>query len=164
MKHNISILSAAFLGFLYCAGCATIFTGTEDEIYINSNPEGARIFVDGIERGVTPDYLYIKRTIGDREITLELDGYEPRTFSLQKEFNPVSLLNLFVLPGFIVDAATGSIMKFQPKGYDISLDRTLSLNIHDLEIDAQGKYIIPHRDGPVAVTDDRSGITIVVDN
>ena len=97
-------------------------------------------------------------------IKAELDGYEPRTFSLQKQLNPVTLLNLFVLPGFIADAATGSLMKYQPLGYDIALDRTLSLNIQNLEIDAQGNFIIPRHEGPVAVTDDRTGITIVVDN
>lgn len=163
MRHSLISITAFALVTLFWAGCATVFTGTEDEIYINSDPEGARIFVDGIERGQTPDYLYIKRTIGSREITLKLNGYEARTFYLQKEFNAVSLLNILIPVGFIVDAATGSLMKYQPKGYDISLDRKLSLNVQDLERDEEGNYYVPYSDVPILIEDSQFGFTILVD-
>ena len=67
--------------------CATIFTGTTDDVYINSNPSGAEIYIDGLKVGKTPATLTIKRPgLSDKEVVLKLDGYERRTFILKKSF------------------------------------------------------------------------------
>ena len=42
-------------------GCATILTGSTDIISFDSDPEGAKILMDGIEIGKTPASITIKR-------------------------------------------------------------------------------------------------------
>jgi hypothetical protein len=53
---------------------------------------------------------------------MDLDGFHTRTFSLSKEFNAVSVLNLFGILGWAVDVATGSVMKYDQKAYSIELE------------------------------------------
>jgi hypothetical protein len=68
------------------AGCATVFTGTHDEVMIRSEPEGALVYIDGLEEGQTPATLDIKRPgVTNTEVTLRLDGYEPQPFVLRNE-------------------------------------------------------------------------------
>ena len=55
-------LSALLLaGTLLTTSCATIFTGSKQTVQIKSFPEGAKIEVDGIERGVTPAPIKLKK-------------------------------------------------------------------------------------------------------
>lgn len=91
-------------------------------IHFDSKPAGARVRIDGIDMGCTPLDISVKRAINDKAVTMQLDGYEPRTFVLSKEFNFVSVLNLFGLVGWAIDAATGALMNYDQKQYTIELD------------------------------------------
>lgn len=136
----------ALVSFVVFSGCATIFTGTTDEVRIDSDPPGARIFIDGIERGETPDTIEIKRSgIGNREVTLRLDGYEPYTFVLQKEFNAVSVINLFNPLFWAVDVATGSVTRYSPLGYDMTLEESSgqAMLLKDIQRDEMGRIVLP---------------------
>ena len=51
-------------------GCATLLTGTSDDISFASNPSGADIMVNGLKVGKTPATIKIKRPgFGEKEIT-----------------------------------------------------------------------------------------------
>ena len=109
---------------LVLAACATLFTGTTDTLTIETTPPGARVTIDGIDYGRTPVTFPFKRPgLNDRAVTLRLEGYEARTFVLQTEFNTVAILNLFSLPFWIVDVLTGSVMRYNPKHYEMELER-----------------------------------------
>lgn len=144
--RSLTSTALALLFFVTFSGCATILTGTSDEVRIDSDPPGARIFIDGIERGQTPDTIEIKRPgISKTEVTLRLDGYEPYTFILQKEFNAVSVINLLNPLFWAVDVATGSVTRYNPKGYDITLDESSSqaVLLKDLPRDEAGRILLP---------------------
>ena len=68
-------------------------------ISITSNPVGAKVFIDNIEKGVTP-YEDVNITIGAHKVRLELDGYLPYETDIVIEKNKPSKLNinLFKLP------------------------------------------------------------------
>ena len=102
--------------------CATIFTGTKDTIRFDSNPQGAKIYIDGIEVCKTPCTTQIKRTLSAKFVQ-KLDEYETRVVTLDREFNPVSIINLGSLLGWAIDAATGSLMKYDRKAYNIELEK-----------------------------------------
>ena len=51
------------------------------------------------------------------------EGFETKKFQPETSFNPVSVLNLFGLLGWAVDAATGAMMKYNPKVYEIKLEK-----------------------------------------
>lgn len=121
-KHASALFALSMVGLLTLQSCATVFTGTRDMIHFDSKPAGARVRIDGIDMGCTPLDISVKRAINDKAVTMQLDGYEPRTFVLSKEFNFVSVLNLFGLVGWAIDAATGALMNYDQKQYTIELD------------------------------------------
>lgn len=106
---------------VFVSGCATLFTGTRDTITFNSTPEGAIVYKDGLELCKTPCRVPIKRSLNSTEIEFKLDGYETRLFTLDKEFNVVSVINLGCVFGWAVDAATGSLLKYSRRSYDLNM-------------------------------------------
>ena len=161
--RSVPILGTLLMAGLLFAGCATLFTGTYDEVVIRSEPEGARIFIDGLEEGRTPAYLDIKRPgIGDTEVELRLDGYETYTFVLRKEFNAVSAINLTCLICWAIDLATGAVTKYKPLGYDVELDAEgQAYRMDELPQDEQGRYIVSLKEKKVVVTDPTRGLYLV---
>ena len=125
--------------FLF-SSCATLFTGTKDTIRFNSTPEGATVYIDGIEVCKTPCETKVKRSISDKEADIKLDGYKARIITLDKSFNVISILNFAGLFGWAVDAITGSVMKYDRKSYDIELEANKKLsNIQPNKIDIDTK-------------------------
>ena len=136
---------------IFGVSCASLISGTSQDIYINSNPEGATIYDGGLKVGRTPATITIKKSgLGDKEITLTLEGYERRTFVLRKSFDAVAILNLAGVIGWAVDFATGAIMKYDRTNYDIDLDPK-AFNIEELEKDQLGRLIIPNEENSVIV-------------
>lgn len=119
MTKLFTLLAASSLLF---TSCATVFTGTKDEISFKTTPEGAKVLVDGLEVCKTPCTTKIGRTLSNKNVEFKLDGYETKIIGLDTKFNAVSIINLFGIIGWGVDAATGSLMKYDKKGYDIELD------------------------------------------
>ena len=139
---KVVLMMIAFTVLVFTS-CATILSGTSDEIRFDSDPEGASIMLDGLKLGKTPATVTIKRPgFGNKEITLKLDGYEDRTFMLQKEFNTMAICNLASWPGWVIDVVTGSIMKYSKTNYDLDLDPK-AFNLNELEKDQLGRYIVP---------------------
>lgn len=128
---------------LFFSSCATLFTGTKDRINFTSNPEGATIYIDGIEQCKTPCTLNVKRSLGDTDIEIKLEGYETKLITLSKEFNVISVLNLGNLIGWGIDALTGSVMKYDRKAYDIELDNKTTSRIQPtrINIDTENKVV-----------------------
>ena len=127
--------------FLF-SSCATIFTGTKDRIYFDSNPQGAKVVIDGIDVCRTPCNTKVKRSLGDKMVEFKLKDYETRIITLSQSFNIVSVLNLTDVIGWGIDALTGSIMKYDQKLYNIELDKKLSsLNPETIEIDTENKTV-----------------------
>lgn len=125
-----SLYSLMALGTFMFSSCATLFTGTKDRISFNTQPPGAKIFIKGVEEGVTPVTMKVKRSLSDTDVEFKLDGYETKLVTLSKEFNIISVINLGNLIGWGVDALTGSVMKYDKKTYDITLDNDKRAMIH----------------------------------
>lgn len=148
---------------LILSGCATLFSGTDEDITFNSDPAGATVIVDGVAVGTTPTTVEIDRPgLNDMDVTVQLDGYDTRTFELSKEFNMVSILNIFFWPGFIVDALTGALFKYDKTTYTVDMENgVISLWLEDLPRGSKGQYLLPDRDEPIAVKDRETGVTMV---
>jgi hypothetical protein len=56
------------------------------------------------------------------QIMVKLEGYETKSLAVQNSFNMTTLWDIFFFPTFIVDLATGALMKFDPLNYNIELD------------------------------------------
>jgi len=143
MKSKLFIIVLASTFFM--TSCATIFTGTKDTIRFDSTPQGTKVYIDGLEVCKTPCTTQVKRSLSDKLAEMKLDGYETRVITLDREFNAVSIINLGFLIGWGIDAATGSLMKYDKKGYDIELEkdnRTSMLeNPSKIEINTDTKIV-----------------------
>lgn len=110
----------------------------------NSNPSGATVYKDGVELCTTPCSQKIRRSTSDTDIEFKLDGYETRLITLDKEFNPVSIINLGNLLGWGIDALSGAVMKYDRKVYDITLSKntkTSKILPAKINIDTKAKIV-----------------------
>jgi hypothetical protein len=142
MKHKILFL-ALTITFLM-SSCVTILTGTRDTIRFDSNPKGAIVYLDGLEVCKTPCSTLVKRSISEKFAEIKLDEYETRVITLDRKFNAVSIINLTGILGWGIDAATGALMKYDRKSYDIKLDkekRTSLNNPTKIEINTKKKTV-----------------------
>jgi len=149
MKILLNIFIIIFIT-IFGVSCATIISGTSQDIFIDSNPEGATIYEGGLKVGRTPASITVKKSgFSDKEISLSLEGYERRTFILQKSFDAVAILN-FLGFGWVIDFVTGAIYKYSRTSYDLDLDPK-AFNIEELEKDQLGRLIIPNEEKSVIV-------------
>ena len=117
------IINLSIVFSLFCmTSCATLITGTKQTVQINSIPSGAKVQVDGIDRGKTPAAIQLKRGNEGQTVTLKADGYETMHFQPETDFNGVAALNLFNVLFWGIDAASGALWKYDPKYYEIQLD------------------------------------------
>jgi hypothetical protein len=121
MKKMLPMLSCV-LAMYFLSSCATIFSGTRQTVRIESYPPGASVEIDGISHGTTPADVPMKKNLNQTSVVLNKDGYQTKTFSPTATFDVVSIINIFFWPGFIVDAVTGAIKKYDPLLYKINLE------------------------------------------
>ncbi len=90
-------------------GCATVFKGTSDKVYVSSEPSGAEVYVDGHQMGSTPIKLKLKSD-DIHHITIKKEGFKTQTYTVTNHIGVewVLLDILFDIIPVIVDAVTGA--------------------------------------------------------
>jgi hypothetical protein len=143
-KITILILTGVLL---LTTSCASIFTGSKRNVLFESDPSGAKVFVNGFEKGQTP--VQIKVGAEDR-VDFRLDNYRERVVVMDSKFNLVSLLNGISIIGWGVDALTGSLKRVDTKYVKVSLEESEKTafidymkkgNITKINIDEENKII-----------------------
>lgn len=109
---------------LATAGCATVFTGTTQEVHvqaINSKTQhvipGARCTVtDGAGQAFpvagNPGTVVLTKGKGALNVKCVRSGYKQGRIGVGQSFNAFSVVNVLFWPGLLVDAATGAIQKY----------------------------------------------------
>lgn len=134
------------ISILIFTSCASILTGSKRKVLFESNPSGAKVYVNGFEKGVTP--THIKVAAEDR-IDFRLEDYKERVVVLDSKFNLVSILNGFSLIGWGVDALTGSLQRVDTKyvKVDLESEQLAALNylengaVTKVDIDTENKIV-----------------------
>ena len=117
---------ATLLTALLLSGCATLVTGTRDTVSLQSNPDGALVMVEGEMRGTTPTELSLA---SDQEHRIELvkEGYDRADVLVTYKTTGWTVFgNLFccgLLPGVLVDAATGGAHTLRQESVFVNLRR-----------------------------------------
>lgn len=123
---KIVVLLIALTYSLTLSSCATIFCGSRANITFDSDiEERATLTIDGQKhtRVTFPYTVKIKRGFNDTVVKAEAPSYQTESIVIYKQFNLVSLLNLFGgLLGWGIDAATGAITKPDQKYYQIEFE------------------------------------------
>lgn len=174
------LVAAAVASALFLSGCATLFSGTSQDVRIESTPADASVAVEGRERGTTPITVEVKRPEkGDPpEITIDKEGYQEQTLMLDKKFNMVTLLNVInpfnyalgvPVLGFGIDWYTGALWKYPPEEYTVELtsgrassmapppSETPRYRLTDLPTNEQGHPVVPDHDEAVSIYDAETG-------
>jgi hypothetical protein len=92
--------------------CATILSGTKQQIQITTKPAGARDFVDGMECGITPCILDVNRK-SSVLYTFKKEGHDDGAVLDNGRFNATVIANILIggIIGIIVDYSTGAAYK-----------------------------------------------------
>jgi hypothetical protein len=126
MKKTNLLLAITMIGVMFITSqCATIMSGSKQDIPITSSPSGASISVDGEMMGITPVTIKLKRNMKNVALKIELDGYKPYQTNLSRGMNGWIFGNIILggIPGLIIDAATGSMYKLTPESVTASLEK-----------------------------------------
>ena len=125
MKQVISVVLVGAM-VLYLFGCAAIFKGTSSKLDTNSQPKGAKVYVDGNYMGDTPIRLKLesKRTYN---IEFRMDGYKTKSYNVTNHVGAgwIVLDILAGLVGVIVDAATGAWYDLDSKNLNAELEKLI---------------------------------------
>ena len=128
MNSSHSVLyCCAVVGFCSLSGCASIISGREADVTINTNPPAAHVVVqnetgENIASAVTPATISLKRGRGffkkaPRYVAkIEKQGYEPKRVAIRPKLNPWILGNVALggVIGLAADSATGAMWRFTP--------------------------------------------------
>ena len=122
--------------FTLLQSCATVLSGTSQTINVKVIDSASSEMLNGfscvlldasgadLTFNQNPVKLKIKQgpSLDHMKITCTKQGYTQLNTSVGTSFNSVSLFNLFFLPGFIVDFATGAYKKV-PSHYVVSMQK-----------------------------------------
>ncbi len=112
------------------SGCATVLTGTDHQLSVNTNVDGAKCKLTN-SKGVnwyikeTPGSALVKKGDSPITVTCEKAGYAEARKEVKCHINGVSILNILVggVIGFGYDIVTGAITSY-PDDVDVNLDPT----------------------------------------
>ncbi|HHT9160120.1 MAG TPA: PEGA domain-containing protein [Candidatus Brocadiaceae bacterium] len=122
MKHKMYWCFALIMAIgLFMAGCASVIKGTSQTVTFDSNPEGAKVMIDGRPFGVTPLSVSLAKNKYSN-ITFEKEGYKSRSMVLGKQFDAIALINIF-WDLSTTDLITGAIYEYSPNQYYVDLKK-----------------------------------------
>ena len=105
--------------------CASIITGTTQQVTFASEPEGATVTVSGRVLGKTPITVNLKKEKG-QTLTFEKEGYKNVTMALTTTLNPWFWGNIVLggLIGSTTDGISGTVHQYAPDQYMVTLAPT----------------------------------------
>ena len=117
---KLKLFSFMLAGVLLLTSCASVFTGSKRSVLFESNPAGAKVYVNGMEQCIAPCNIKVKNN--DR-VDFRLEGYNERVVVMDADFNLVAILNGFSIIGWGIDALTGSLQRVNTKYVKVDLEK-----------------------------------------
>lgn len=107
----------------YLCGCATIIKGDNQPLTVNSNVEGADVYLDGMKIGTTPFSGLVPRKKGPTILLVKYEGYKDRKITIDTTVEPVFFVNILSggVLGSTTDFASESMFKYAPSTYHVDL-------------------------------------------
>ena len=125
-----TILIATLSISLLLPSCASIVSGSKQNINFNSTPEGAIVWVDNVNLGVTPVTAKLERSKKDQKVKIELQGYKPYELTLTRKTNGWIWGNILFggIIGIIVDSSSGAMYRLTPDQIEAQLANGVVMN------------------------------------
>ena len=124
MKNIKLIKLISTLSLLSLGGCATLFTGSSQNVNLQALSAEDNSIISGASCNIrdgngniystqgNPSTVNVKKGVGSLSPTCKKEGYKHSSNSVSSTVNPVTFVNILFWPGFLVDIATGSINKY----------------------------------------------------
>jgi hypothetical protein len=122
MKQKAILLLIVISSQIIFTSCATVFTGSRQNVTIDSDVPDTRVEVGGMYQGTTPTSVRLKKGFTGETVVLKKEGYEHKVIQPPTEFNPVSIINLFNVLFWAIDVATGAVMKYSPDYIQVKME------------------------------------------
>jgi uncharacterized protein YceK len=122
MKRICTALCVLLL--LLLSGCASIVSGTKQEVSFQSTPDSATVTVNGRVLGKTPFTNQLDKK-ADQTVVFTKDGYKPVVMQLTTSLDPWFWGNIVLggLIGSTVDGISGAVNQYAPSQYHITLEK-----------------------------------------
>jgi hypothetical protein len=120
MKNKLSII-AMVLTMMLSSSCASIISTSKRKVLFETDPPGAKVFVNGMEKGITPVQLKVK---AEDRIDFKLVDYQEKIVVMDSKFNLVAILNGFSIIGWGIDAISGSLKRVDTKYVKVTLEQS----------------------------------------
>ena len=120
MKQKLSIITMV-LTMILSSSCASIISTSKRKVLFETDPPGAKVFVNSMEKGITPVQLKVR---AEDRIDFKLVDYQEKIVVMDSKFNLVAILNGFSIIGWGVDAITGSLKRVDTKYVKVSLEKS----------------------------------------
>jgi hypothetical protein len=121
MATKLFSFSCALVTSSFLVGCATVFTGTNQMISINSNVEGAEVRIDGNVVGTTPYSGHVRKASGAKTVLISKPGYQSQQVSLHAAINPVAIMSIVFWDLGTTDFLSGAAWEYTPNSYYVNL-------------------------------------------
>jgi hypothetical protein len=133
MKQGLKLVAVA-ASTLILTACASMHSGTTQEVKISSNPEGATVYVgvatlendvpgiiNQVKMGVTPLTLKLSRKSG--AIELQKEGFATVRVPMNKTMNPWVWGDILLTSPLStsIDTSTGAAYEYDPGEYMIEM-------------------------------------------
>jgi hypothetical protein len=122
-RKFVLILILVLAVLIVAGSCATLFNDKNLEVFVYSEPEVAKVYIDGHYMGVTP--LQVNLAVDkEYEIKFRKEGYETKTYFLNNEVGGVWMV-LDILCGLIplaIDAASGDWYELETDDVKVILE------------------------------------------
>jgi len=119
-----SIIFGLLLSTLFFSSCATVISGSRQNIKFASNPAAASVFIDEVEVGKTPFEIKLARK-SEHEVMIKLDGYQTYQTTLTKKLNGWIFGNILIggMIGIIIDPITGAMYNLTPTQINAEMNK-----------------------------------------
>ncbi|MFQ5728843.1 MAG: PEGA domain-containing protein [Waddliaceae bacterium] len=119
VKNMLPLIAATFF-----FGCATIMGGTSQDVTFNSNPEGAKVTLDGKVLGKTPLTISLSSKKKGQSLDFEKEGHKKLSMKMGTKTNGMFWGNIIFggLIGSTTDGLSGAIYQYSPDQYMVTLE------------------------------------------
>jgi len=123
MKIKLLITLVTFALYHSLTGCATIVSGTTQQITFQSTPDGAVVRLNGRELGKTPLTLMLEKK-DPQLFTVEKEGFKTYEGSMSTSLDPMFWGNIIFggVIGSTTDSASGAMHQYAPDQYMVTLE------------------------------------------
>jgi hypothetical protein len=129
---KIKFILTFVVASLLFSSCASILTGSKRNVLFETNPVGAKVYVNGLEQCVAPCQIKVRK---DDRVDFKLEGFKERVVVMDADFNLVAILNGFSIIGWGIDALTGSLQRVNTKYVKVDLEKGSNKQVFNEYID-----------------------------